>query len=86
MIDQEEINRRFVYHTPNNEQTALYRIIRAHTLAFAEFLAANVPSSRELSQSLTHLEQCQFYANAAIARRWPAETEDEPVVDVDPLV
>jgi hypothetical protein len=66
--DAKNIENNFVYHTPSGMQQARYESIRAHCKTLAVYLATECPPSRELSLALTNLEQCHFWANAAIAR------------------
>jgi hypothetical protein len=64
-----DIEKRFSYHAPKNEhQTMRYAAIRSAAKDFAYMLIQLTPSSREQSLSLTHLEECVMFANAAIAR------------------
>lgn len=58
----------FSYHPPKDDQYERYQKIRDEATKFARFLVESCPESRELSLALTHLEQTQFYSNAAIAR------------------
>jgi hypothetical protein len=57
----------FVYHAPNESQIPRYEEIRRRAKDFAEFLMTVCPPSRELSLSLTSLEDCVMRANRAIA-------------------
>jgi hypothetical protein len=64
-----DIEKRFSYHAPKNEhQTMRYAAIRSAAKDFAYMLIQLTPSSREQSLSLTHLEECVMFANAAIAK------------------
>jgi hypothetical protein len=72
MLDPEqkaELERRFTYHAPTDEQRVTYQRLRDQCLELATLISELTPSSREQSLALTHLEQANFYANAAIARR-----------------
>ncbi len=71
MIEIEEIERRFTYHQPKDGQPERYSRIRVEAKKMALHLINNCPSSRELSLSLTKLDEAVFWANAAIARREP---------------
>jgi hypothetical protein len=64
-----EIDTRFDYHQPDQHQQTRMAGLRAQFKALAERLDEELPVSRETSLALTYLEQAQFYANAAIARR-----------------
>ena len=68
-MDTEELRTRFTYHPPTGDQPEKYEGIRDRALNFALYINAQCPDSREMSLALTHLEQANFYANAAIARR-----------------
>lgn len=58
----------FRYHMPAPGQAATYELIRANIRALAHMLVDNVPPGRELSRSITHLEDAMMIANAGIAR------------------
>lgn len=64
----ETIRNRFTYHSPKGTQPERYEKIRAAGLILAELLVENCPESRELSLSLTKLDETVMWANAAIAR------------------
>lgn len=58
----------FTYHPPKEDQAERYVRIREKAKELALVIVNNTPSSREQSTSLTHLETCVMFANAAIAR------------------
>jgi hypothetical protein len=62
------IERDFTYQAPDAEQAAVYTQIRDKAKELALLIAELVPSSREMSLSLTAVEQAVMYANAGIAR------------------
>ena len=64
----EDLQNRFTYHVPKNDQPERYEWIRNEFLELALFLVHNCPQSRELSVALTNLEQASMWANASIAR------------------
>jgi hypothetical protein len=68
--DKQNIENNFKHHPPIDDlgQNEKYTAIRAEFKKLAEFLTTFCPPSRELSLSLTNLEQAQFWANASIAR------------------
>ena len=68
-MEAEEVGRRFTYHPPKGDQADRYVTIRDTAREFAEVLNALCPDSRELSNAMTHLDECVMNANAAIARR-----------------
>lgn len=63
-----ELEKRFTYHSPCNDQTMRYEQIRARALAFAMLIEEFCPDSRERSLAVTSLEEAAMWANAAIAR------------------
>jgi hypothetical protein len=65
----EEIGRRFTYRAPKPDQVPKYEELRDLAKAMAMRLETLCPPSRELSLSLTHLDEVVMFANAAIARR-----------------
>lgn len=64
----EEIENRFSYHSPKNDQPARYEQIRSMAKEFATLVEAACPESREKSLAITNLEQAVMWANASIAR------------------
>jgi len=64
-----ELEVRFTYHPPREDQVPRYNRLRSIALAFARDLVELTPESREQSLALTHLDQVVMFANAAIARR-----------------
>lgn len=67
-MQQSDIDNRFTYHAPMEDQPARYEAIRAIVKAAAEFINEVCPESREKSLAVTHLEEAVFWANASIAR------------------
>jgi hypothetical protein len=68
VVDAQELDRRFTYHTPKGDQPERYTALRASARLFAMAIVSNTPESREQSLALTNLEQAVMWANAAIAR------------------
>ena len=66
--DVNDINNRFTYHSPKNDQPQRYEELRALAKVLALSILERVPESREQSLALTNLEQAIFWANAGIAR------------------
>ena len=64
-----EINRRFTYHAPNEDQLPRYTMLRDEARNLALLIQQNTPPSREQSLALTKLEESVMWANASIARR-----------------
>jgi hypothetical protein len=69
VISREEMTTRFTYHAPKGGQPAKYEALRGGARSLAEQIVELTPESREQSLALTALEECAFWANAAIARR-----------------
>ncbi len=69
MIKYEELETRFTYHTPNENDIEFYRIIRSMAADFADHVNEFVADSREKSIAITKIEEAVMWANAARARR-----------------
>ena len=67
-IDSAELEKRFTYHPPKDNQPVRYVKIRDHAHDLAVTITSLTPTSREQSLALTALEEAVFWANAAIAR------------------
>ena len=63
-----DLDRRFTYHAPKNDQQERYIKIRDHARSMAELIQHSCPHSREKSLALTRLEEVSMWANASIAR------------------
>lgn len=75
---KKEIELRFAHHPPQDSQVAgLHGELRIRCQALAEWMADEIPESRELSRALTALEDVMYNGNAAIARRITA-ADSEP--------
>lgn len=66
---ENDICNRFTYHEPINDQPERYRELRDHFYMIARKICELTPKSREQSLAITKLEEANFFANAAIARR-----------------
>jgi len=64
-----ELNERFTYHAPKDDQPERYIKIRDAQKALAELIVELCPDSRERSLAITKLEEVGYWANAGIARR-----------------
>ena len=71
---EKDLENRFVYHAPINDQQMRYAAIRAELLLSAKRITAMTPKSREQSLALTKLEEAMYWANAAIARNEPMKS------------
>lgn len=64
-----DLENRFTYHAPKDAiQVEKYARIRDIAKNYAYTIKEMTPASREQSLALTHLEECVFWANAAMAR------------------
>jgi hypothetical protein len=63
-----DIENRFTYHAPKENQPAKYERLRTHAKGLAYHIIEETQKSREQALALTHLEEVVFWANAAIAR------------------
>lgn len=68
MMDERDLDNRFIYHPPKNDQAIRYEMLRDSARNFAEQINDKCPDSREKSLAITHLEDCVMWANASIAR------------------
>ncbi len=68
MITQSELDVKFKYHSPKDDQPARYEAIRAKAKELATLIVETSPASREQSLAITNLEQAIMWANAGIAR------------------
>ena len=66
---QKELDIRFTYHAPKDDQPLLYDAIRTKAKGLAIIISEICPDSREKSLAITKLEEAVMWANAAIARR-----------------
>lgn len=67
-MDVTDLDNRFTYHPPKDDQAARYELIRSRARDLAGFINGNCPDSREKSLAITHLEDAVMWANASIAR------------------
>jgi len=63
-----DIENRFTYHKPQNDQPERYVALREAARLLAVMIIESTPTSREQALAITNLEQAIFWANAAIAR------------------
>lgn len=68
MITQEDIEKRFTYHSPKADQPQRYKALREKSKELAKLINESCPDSREKSVAFTELESCVMWANASIAR------------------
>lgn len=62
------LHHRFAYHRPDEPKAIKHAAIRGGCANLADFLDEELPVGREKSLALTKLEECMFWANAALAR------------------
>ena len=67
-MELKELQNRFTYHPPKENQPARYEFIREECLKLAETINNNCPDSREKSVALTKLDEVSMWSNASIAR------------------
>ena len=67
-MDRNEIENRFTYHSPKEDQPERYVSIRDAAKMFATLIIQIVPESREQSLAITKIEEAVMWANAGIAR------------------
>ncbi len=68
-MERDELQRRFVYHPPNEETRLIHDTVRGLTLGYAAALDDILPGeSREKALFFTALEEASFWAHADIAR------------------
>lgn len=67
--ERDELEARFTYHAPKDDQLVRYKFLRAEARFLAENIVENCPESRERSVALTKLDEVVMWANASIARR-----------------
>lgn len=69
MMSEQELDRRFNYHAPPDEDTRFtHERIRENCRGLADFLNRKLPDGREKHLAFTHLEEVMFWGNAAVAR------------------
>ena len=68
MAQNNDLQNRFTYHPPKDDQIFRYQQIREMGLQMASLIDREVPSSREQSLALTKIEEAVMWANAGIAR------------------
>lgn len=67
-MEKQELNKRFIYHPPNEDQVTRYEVLRAEAMRYASHIMNFCPDSRERALALTKLEEAVMWSNAAIAR------------------
>ena len=63
-----DLEKRFTYHAPKNDQPERYVEIRDEAKLFATTICDFCPKSTERTEALIRLEEAGFWANASIAR------------------
>lgn len=63
-----DLENRFTYHRPNEEQAKKFPIIRDEAKRLAYMIKHFCPNGREQALALTKLEEAVFWANAGISR------------------
>lgn len=73
MISADDLQNRFTYHPPKDNDIEKYQMLRNIGLSIATVINELVPDSREKALAITKLEEVVFWANAGIARNREAE-------------
>jgi hypothetical protein len=63
----------YTYHRPPAEIVPVFQAIRDTAKCLAMLIDESCPDTRERSIAHTHIETAVMWANAAIARQYPAE-------------
>lgn len=66
-MSYEDIQNRFTYHAPNDDQVKLHEEIREMHRQLAHLIDQRVPDGRHKALALTALQESSMWANAAIA-------------------
>jgi hypothetical protein len=69
MISQEELDKIFKYSAPNDKHKEKFSTLTGLWQHVAQIINELCPDSREKSLAITKLDECRFFANAAIVRR-----------------
>jgi hypothetical protein len=64
-----DIEKRFTYHPPKEEDKAKFPLIRDSAKYLAGIIKDVVPEGREQALAITKLEEAVMWANAGIARK-----------------
>lgn len=83
-ITHEEIIERMGYHAGTPAVAPKYALNRDHAIALAFDIVDACPPSRETSLAITALEEALMWANKAIARTTPVDTETPHIARVLP--
>lgn len=69
MPTKEELNKIFKYTAPTAEHRTKFEQLTEVWKIVADTINELCPESREKSLAITKLDECRFFANAAIVRR-----------------
>ena len=64
-----DLNNRFTYYKPTDDNVAIFPQIRKKALELARFIDTVCSPGRETSLAITKLEEVTFWANAGLARQ-----------------
>lgn len=64
---ENEVNEWFTYHSPKEDQSDRYGLLRDHAKRLALKILANVPPCADRTAAIRKLRECIMTANAAIA-------------------
>ena len=76
-MDEEEIVRRFTYHTGSTVTINKAQYMRNAAINMARDMVNTAPACRERSVAITKLEEALFWYNAALFRPAPGDTVNE---------
>lgn len=82
IITEEDIARRFGYHSPDDGGKLLIEDVRHQFVNLATIISKAMPDSREARTAITKLEEAAFWATASIARQFPLA---EPILSADAM-
>ena len=68
-MEYKDIESRFTYHKPKEDNAYKFVVIREDAKYFANMIDSLVPEGREKSLAITKLEEVVMWANAGIARQ-----------------
>lgn len=68
-MSPQELQIRFTYHTPNQNQIERMANIRAKALELAALIANSSPVSAEQTRAINYIEEAVMLVNAGIVRR-----------------
>ena len=74
-MNNDQIREMLRYHAPDDSQRETFENTRKVMLDATLDIAGRIPNSRERSLFLTHMQQAQMFANAAVAIHGPRDRQ-----------